>query len=254
MTDTDTDLDGLDIDFAKMNVSLKIETHDLSEHIQNKITKLALAMTYANLKFANIRGSFRIYSISIIYLATSLTLIEALINILTLEELIHNNVLIKIIEFTPLLLSSLISLLGAMIKFNRFEEKIENMTSAIEKCIANIAKLKYVKQELYLYNDKAAKIIEIKKNFNKDVYREYLDCSILIKKQLLESDNLKYKKIISNCELKKQEVDLIEKRRSSLLNKKYEQPISDISQVKIEISKFDTNAIISKAKNCFKFC
>lgn len=133
-------------DIIRQDLSTEID--DFSEHVQNKIERLDDKMKFVNYKFSDVRFWFRRYSISIIYLATFLTLVEALMNSFNIEE-IDNTSLRNSVKFSPLLLSSLVSLIAAIIKFNKYEEKIEDITRATEKGIITIAKLKEVKEELY---------------------------------------------------------------------------------------------------------
>ena len=121
-----------------IRLDLSIEINEFSKHVQNKIERLDERMRFVNYKFEDVRFWFRRYSISIIYLATFLTLIEALMNSFDLET-IQNNILKNFLKFSPLLLSSLVSLIAAIIKFNKYEEKIEDITRATEKCIITIA-------------------------------------------------------------------------------------------------------------------
>ena len=59
-----------------------------------------------------------------------------------------DNIYIKaLLKWT--LICSLISLLAAIIKFKRYEEKIEAITRSTEKCIATMSKLKSIKEDIY---------------------------------------------------------------------------------------------------------
>ena len=224
-----------------------LDKNNLINHVQNKIEKLDLRMRYANGKFEDIRFSFKKYSISIIYLATILTLIEAFTNSINLQ-IINNAFIIRIIQFMPLILSSLISLLAAVIKFNRFEEKIENITRATEKCIATMAKLKGVKEDLHFCQEDT-KFIKVRERYKNDVYREYLDSNTCIEKQLLETDYNKYTNRIYRNEIAEKELELIKNRKIKLLENKYKQPIHDISLSTFDIFDFDSKILAKKIFN-----
>ena len=70
-----------------IRLDLTIEINEFSKHVQNKIERLDERMRFVNYKFEDVRFWFRRYSISIIYLATFLTLIEALMNSFNLETI-----------------------------------------------------------------------------------------------------------------------------------------------------------------------
>ena len=189
-----------------VEMSLAVNKKKFDDHIQKKIDKLGERTRYINYKFEDVRYYFRKYSITIIYLATLLTLIEALMNSLPIEE-IENIFIRNVIRFIPLLLSSSISLLAALIKFNKYEDKIENITRTTEKCITTMAKLKNIKEQLYFStsNKKIVKLITI---FLNTIYHEYLESNTSIEKQLLDTDYAIYMKKVANNDIKRHEIML----------------------------------------------
>lgn len=209
-----------------IRLDLSIEINEFSKHVQNKIERLDERMRFVNYKFEDVRFWFRRYSISIIYLATFLTLIEALMNSFNLET-IQNNILKNFLKFSPLLLSSLVSLIAAIIKFNKYEEKIEDITRATEKCIITIAKLKEVKEELYFcktVND----FNKINDRFTRDIYTEYLESNTNIERQLLDTDYAKYMKRIAHNDIERAKI---------LLKRNYElDELSQTSLTKISLN------------------
>ena len=179
-----------------IRIDLTAEIKEFSNHVQNKIDRLDERMRFVNYKFEDVRFWFKRYSISIIYLATVLTLVEALINSFNIENL-QDNTLKNMIKFFPLTLSSLVSLIAAIIKFNKYEEKIEDITRATEKCIITIAKLKEVKEELYFCKT-VDNFNKINDRFTRDIYTEYLDSNTNIERQLLDTDYAKYMKKVAH--------------------------------------------------------
>lgn len=191
---------------------LTTEINEFSKHVQNKIERLDERMRFVNYKFEDVRFWFKRYSISIIYLATFLTLIEALMNSFNLESL-ENNILKNFLKFSPLLISSLVSLIAAIIKFNKYEEKIEDITRATEKCIITIAKLKEVKEELYFCKT-VTEFTKINDRFTRDIYTEYLESNTNIERQLLDTDYAKYMKRIAHNDIQRAKILL--KRNNEL--------------------------------------
>jgi len=187
-----------------LRTDLSTEIHEFSRHVQNKIERLDERMRFVNYKFEDVRYWFRRYSISIIYLATILTLIEALLNSLDLDNMVDNTSK-NIIKFSPLILSSLVSLIAAIIKFNKYEEKIEDITRATEKCIITIAKLKEVKEELYFCKT-VDNFLKINDRFTRDIYGEYLESNTNIERQLLDTDYAKYMKKVANNDVRRAKI------------------------------------------------
>ena len=197
-----------------IRIDLTAEIKEFSNHVQNKIDRLDERMRFVNYKFEDVRFWFRRYSISIIYLATILTLVEALINSFNIED-IHDNILKNMIKFFPLTLSSFVSLIAAIIKFNKYEEKIEDITRATEKCIITIAKLKEVKEELYFCKT-VDNFNKINDRFTRDIYTEYLDSNTNIERQLLDTDYAKYMKKVAHNDVCRAKI--LHKRNNDLDN------------------------------------
>jgi len=187
-----------------IRLDLSSEISEFSNHVQNKIERLDERMRFVNYKFEDVRFWFRRYSISIIYLATFLTLIEALMNSFNIDS-IEDIILKNFLKFCPLVVSSLVSLIAAIIKFNKYEEKIEDITRATEKCIITIAKLKEVKEELYFCKT-VDDFLKINDRFTRDIYTEYLESNTNIERQLLDTDYAKYMKRVANNDVERAKI------------------------------------------------
>ena len=203
------------------NMTIENDKNKLSKHIQHKIDKLNERMRYINYKFDDVKQSFRRYSILIIYLATLSTLMQAFTNTIDLSN-INNLLLMNAIKFCPLVMSSLISLLATIIKFNKFEEKIENITRSTEKCIFTMGKLKGIKEELYFCTENA-KLIQISNNYSSNVYKEYLDSNTSIEKQLVDTDYAKYQFKIAKNDIHCQKITIVKNNTIAMWAKKQHQ-------------------------------
>ncbi len=172
------------------------------ERIETKINKLDKRMKYIDYKYEEIRKSYRYYSLSIIYYASILTLLEGFINTINLSIIIKNTILIKLINFIPLILSTLITLCGTLIKYNSFEERIEEIIRVKDKSILTLAKFKNLIEDLYFCDDsnyrKKKKIID---NYKNNAYTDYLDCQTKIEKFLKHKDYKKYIPKVKEFEL-----------------------------------------------------
>ena len=181
---------------------LLVEKTKFRKHVQSKIDKLDEKMVFTNYKFEDVQYWFRTYSLSIIFMATFLTLVEALITGFDLTTLISNNTLRDFIEFTPLFLSSAISFTGAVLKFNEYEESIEEITRANEKGHAAMAKLKEICEELH-FCYRVDKFQEIHIRYTNDIYSVYLDCLNALDRQLSGDDIDKYTRKYAESDVRK---------------------------------------------------
>ena len=213
---------------------------EFNNHVQDKINKLDERLRYVNYKFDDVRYSFNRYSVSIIYCATTLTLVVSFTNSIDIEG-IKIEIVITIIKFFPLILSSLISLLAAIIKFKRYEEKIEAITRSTEKCIATMSKLKSIKEDIY-FSSELTKLLKVRYVYEREVYREYLESNRIIEKQLADTDYALYRKKVAKNDIKQAEIELHKNIKLKALNRKYDTHIADLSNINIVIEELDDNA------------
>ena len=239
-----------ELDNQKMNdinnASLKIEMKNLNEHIQEKINKLDVRMRYANYKFEDVRASFKNFSIAVIFLATLLTLVEAFMNSVDIDSL-ENTALKSFVRFIPLVISSVISLIAALIKFNKYEEKIEDISRATEKCIGTMSKLKEAREELYFCKTKE-QFNKISNLFVQKVYKNYLESNVNIEKQLKDPDYAKYMKKVATNDIKMNKISVLKKRYIDGIKK-----CKDDACVKIQIDNL-SEIDEMKTKKCCGLC
>lgn len=210
---------------------------EFNNHVQDKINKLDERLRYVNYKFDDVRYSFNRYSISIIYCATILTLIESFTNSIDIDG-IKIEIIITTIKFVPLVLSSLISLLAAIIKFKRYEEKIEAITRSTEKCIATMSKLKSIKEDIYFCSE-LTKLLKVRYIYEREVYREYLESNRIIEKELADTDYALYRKKVAKNDIKQAKIELHKNLKLKALNKKYNNNLKDLSNIDVVIEELD---------------
>ena len=153
-----------------------LKKQEYEEHIRNKLSKINMRMRYAEHKYNDIRDKYNSIGLSIIVISFLLTLVEAFRNTIDVEKDISHPILRNVIKLIPLTLSTLVSFLTAVIKFNKYEEKVENLIKANEKCIYTISEMKKVKESLY--SSKNEDIDTIINDFERNIYPKYLSNNV----------------------------------------------------------------------------
>ena len=192
-----------DEDENEINKYLLINTKknkiDHEKNIQNKLSKLYMRMRYAQHKYHDIRRHFTHIGIAIMSISFILTLLEAFRNTMDLNEIANKNIR-NFILLIPLILSSLVSFLTALIKFNKYEERIEALIKANEKSIFTISEMKKIREALYLSNTEE-ELDTILNDFQKNIYPKYLENNVDIERLLTDNDYSKYMDIVNEMDI-----------------------------------------------------
>lgn len=178
---------------------LNNKIYEFQDHISEKIISLDRKMFFAENKYLDTRRDFNGFSISIIVISTILTLFEAFINVTDIERV--NRDIKNIIQIIPLILSTGISLLAALVKFNKYEEKIEDLSRTTEKCIYTIAELKKVDEDLRFCKDQK-QFNKIEDNYLNNIYKLYLTSNTEIEKLVTEVEITNYLQMMADNEIK----------------------------------------------------
>ena len=134
------------------------------KHLQKKIDGIDKRMRYINHKYADYQIAYKYMNGFVIVLSSTLTLFEALKNILDQND--FNEFAKTIFGIAPLVASTLVSLMATLIKFQKYQEHMEALSITEEKGIIAISKLKRVRELVYF-----------SKNINnlEDIKKTYLD-------------------------------------------------------------------------------
>ena len=189
---------------------------EYEKNLGHKLSKIHLKMRYAQYKYHDIRNSFTNVGVAIIIISFILTIIEAFKNTMNMED-IENLFLKNSIQLIPLILSCIISFLTALIKFRKYEEKIETMVKANEKSIYTISEMKRIREMLH-FSEKED-ISNVMDEFHKNIYPKYLECLTDIEKILSDNDYSKYIDNVNNMDILLYKKDLLKTKKCNLLTK-----------------------------------
>ena len=161
---------------------MNIETDKkLNEHLQDKLEKLNTRLKKLQLKYYSYKTWYDRLNIMIIAISSLLSIIEALRN-----ELIHitedNKTWTVLFNIIPLGISTFITGTAAVIQFQKYQEKMENMRFTKEKVILAISKIKHIQESIWFC--KEDEFESLKKKYMNDIYSFYNESSSELERQL----------------------------------------------------------------------
>ena len=174
----------------KMNITYEKE---FKGHLQKKLNKLDNRLSILQMKYNNYKKWYDRFNIMIIIISSLLSIFEALRNEVD-EHIPDDDEVLKVFfNMVPLSISSIITCSAAIIKFKKYQEKMENMQFTREKVILAISKIKYVQESLWFSNDDEFNII--KKKYVDDVYLIYNESNSELERHIKFNDHHKFYKM-----------------------------------------------------------
>ena len=110
---------------------------DLLKHINSKKRKLDLYRKILEIKYNRYKICYSSWSLTTIFLSTILTLIESC-KLIFLDDDVHDKILIDFFDLTPIVIGTFITGSSSIVKFKKYQEKMETFSNVIEKCISGI--------------------------------------------------------------------------------------------------------------------
>ena len=233
------------------NIPEKTKDHDdictnigtidnLKENIKDNKRRLDIYRKILELKYNRYKRCHNFWGIGTIFFSTSLTLIESckLIFRSDDEEYVLGN---NIFDLTPIIIGSIITFSSAVVKFKKYQEKMEIFNNMIEKCVGMMAKLKHQKEVINLKPSMPQNEFDILVNNYKDeILKDFLIIYQESQKCIKSSDYDKYLKILNYSEINK----YILEKEMKLFYDKYRATI-DINDMKEKASR------CYRIQNCF---
>jgi len=218
-----------------------IDTIDkLEKNIQNNKRRLDIYRKILELKYNRYKKCHNFWGISTIFFSTSLTLIESCKLILRGDEdyVLGNN----FFDLTPVIIGSIITFSSAVVKFKKYQEKMEIFNNMIEKCVGMMARLKNQKEVINLKSKNAQEedFESLLNNYKDEILKDFLIIYQESQKCIKSSDYDKYLRILNYSEINK----YILEKEMKLFYEKYRATI-DINDMKEKASK------CYRISNCF---
>lgn len=177
-------------DRRKMNIKYE---RDFKEHLQKKLNKLDNRLNILQMKYNNYKKWYDRFNIIIIIVSAILSVYEALRN--EVDKFIEDDSGVEVVfNMIPIGISSSITCIAAIIKFKKYQEKMENMQFTREKVIMAISKIKNVQESLW-FNDDEEEFEEIKQKYLDDVYIVYNESNSELERHIKFNDHHKFKEL-----------------------------------------------------------
>ena len=220
-------------------------------HIQKKINILSYKIRFINHKYTDYLLYYKHFNVLVILFSSILTLFEAFTNMINIEE-IENDILRLNLKFIPIIISTIISLLATYIRFQKYQEKMEELSLTEEKSKLAISKLKTIREYLTIKEEINFNYIE-ELYFN-EIYRYYNDVSVKISIMLDDNDYNKYSKKINQNDIKKEAIIIKKNRELHNIVEKQTSLIDTLSESNKDLMKNENSELINELKTTMDDC
>lgn len=165
---------------------------EFQNYVQDKLDKISIRSNIIRFKYSNYKLYFDSIGIAIIFASAVLTLVEAIKAEFELEDTGTSGVN-TFFKVFPIVISSGITVTAAIMKFKKYQEKMEALSRCIEKAIFTTYRLKRI-QEKTRHASKIENIEELIQMYSGEPYDLYLKCQEEMEKCLKYEDLVKHMK------------------------------------------------------------
>ena len=141
------------------------------------------------MKYNTYKSWYDRFNIIIIIISSGLSVFEALRNQIG-DKITEGTGFYYFFNMIPITISSTITCTAAIIKFKKYQEKMENMQFTREKLILAISKLKEVQESLWF--NEAKEFNMIKKKYAEDVFKVYNEGTSELERHVKQDDYDKF--------------------------------------------------------------
>ena len=179
--------------------------HKLKDYINEKKRKLDQSKRILELKYANYKSCNDFWNIGTIILSSCLTLIESSKLIFITDE--TPQLVRELFDLTPIFLGTFITCSASVLKFKKYQEKMESLYIVIDKCIIMIAKLKNIREEIKLLSDCGVEFQKLKNDYVSNICKEYSYVYQETERYITNQDYDIYLRIINQSDYNKHMID-----------------------------------------------
>ena len=179
--------------------------HKLKDYINEKKRKLDQSKRILELKYANYKSCNDFWNIGTIVLSSCLTLIESSKLIFITDE--TPKLIESVFDLTPIFLGTFITCSASILKFKKYQEKMESLYIVIDKCITMIAKLKNIREEIKLLSDCGEEFNKLKNDYVSNICKEYSTVYQETERYITNQDYDIYLRIINQSDYNKHMIE-----------------------------------------------
>ena len=148
-----------------------------------------------SLKYNHYKKNFDRGNMTILIFSLILTLIEGLRAEISEDRMSNKTKLV--FNLIPLIISIIITFIASLLKFKKYQEKIESMVRAIEKCIYTAFRIKKFQEGIYFIN-KYTEFHDACNVYREEIYNLYNQSQAELEHNLKYQDRIKYSKKLNN--------------------------------------------------------
>ena len=163
-----------------------------NKHLQFKLDKLKHRLRLLQHKYNGYKRWYDRFNILIIVISSLLSIFEAFRNEIS-GHFTENEFMEILFNMIPIGISSSITCFAAIVKFKKYQDKMENMQFTREKVILAISKIKYVQETLWFANTKD-ELDDTKRNYINEIYSFYNESNSELERHIKYSDRKKLAK------------------------------------------------------------
>lgn len=163
-----------------------------NKHLQYKLDKLKNRLRLLQHKYNGYKRWYDRFNILIIVISSLLSIFEAFRNEIS-GHFTENEFMEILFNMIPIGISSSITCFAAIVKFKKYQDKMEHMQFTREKVILAISKIKCVQETLWFTNTKED-LDTTKRNYINEIYSFYNESNSELERHIKYSDHKKISK------------------------------------------------------------
>jgi hypothetical protein len=199
----------------KMNI---YNDEKFNKHLQFKLDKLKHRLRILQYKYNSYKRWYDRFNILIIVISSLLSIFEAFRNEIS-SHFTEDEFMEILFNMVPIGISSSITCFAAIVKFKKYQDKMEHMQFTREKVITAISKIKYIQETLWFANTKED-LDKTKKKYMDDIYTYYNESNSELERHIKYSDHSKLNKI-NKDNINKNKDNIIQKEKPSIVDEYY---------------------------------
>ena len=180
------------------NFQIDLDKHTFIDRIEGNIEELSKMGVILQFKYDDLKYYYDFFNIFIIIISAILTIIEALKNEIDYEN--RSEPIKYLFKLAPIFISTIITLIGTILKFKKYQADLETLTKILEKAILTVFRMKKLQEQLHFAN--GIKIDTITEMYLDEIFILYNQSEAEMTKFISYKEKIYYKGKLKKCKLK----------------------------------------------------